>query len=439
MISLDTTRADALSTYGGLLPFQGEGTAPKSVTPVLDALAGRGVRFDQALAHAPTTLSSHASVFTGFDSHGHGVVRNGFKLGAEESTLAEAFAAGGYETVGVVGASVLSKKYGIARGFSVWNQEFSVSRENRHEALASEVTARALGALQTRNAAKPLFLFVHYFDAHAPYNAPEPYTKRFGRPDSSFDGSQTAMRDAVERSRQGQLSPADVAEVRARYLGEVAYVDEQIGALFDGLAGAISSDIPRITIIFGDHGEGLGEEALNPFGHGGSVDPWSIRVPLIVSGTGVPSGVVVGDQARLMDIGATTLALAGLPARLGNGVDLGSRWRTGTAPIGGELSFAEASQPGQDAAKEGWPNLPFSRAAYRGGWACQRFPLSYPGTLTFAVTGSTQVGSPLPEGDNLCDALAEWDRRVPAATVEETDEETRESLRALGYVDEPNK
>lgn len=447
LVSLDTVRADAVSAYGGLLP----GGAAARATPTLDALAGSGVRFDFALAQSPTTLSSHSAVFTGLDSHGHGVVRNGFVLGNENETLAERFTVAGYTTVGVIGASVLHEKTGISRGFGTWDSTLSHDRNERHEALASEVTERALDAVRKANEGKPVFLFVHYFDAHGPYDAPVPYTKRFCDPlyAGFFDGSRTAMKSAVRASRDRKLTAADVAQVRCHYLGEVAYVDTHVSRLFEGISTELGADTPRVVAVFGDHGEVLGEEPLNPFGHGGSVDAWALRVPLLVAGTNVPANVVVPSQARLVDLGTTLLALSGVRGSLGMGVDLANAWshpatsgdfvtQDAAAPsVPGQpsspISFAEASQPDDDAAKVGWPNLPFARVAYRDGFACQRFPLSYPGVLTYRVHGNVQEPVLDPAAAKLCDALAEWDRRLPTAAEQGHDAATTEALEVLGY------
>ena len=98
LISMDTTRADALSCYG-TVPDAPEDRPP--TTPVADDLAESGVRFEHFLAHAPTTLSSHASMLTGHDPHGHAVVRNGFPLAADQTTLAERLRDAGWDTIAV--------------------------------------------------------------------------------------------------------------------------------------------------------------------------------------------------------------------------------------------------------------------------------------------------------------------------------------------------
>jgi len=123
LISLDTTRADALSAWGK--------TAGRATTPALDALASRGVRFEWALSAAPSTLSSHATLFTGLDPHATQVVRNGYAISTELETLTERLAANGYDTMAVLGSSALGRPMNIDQGFRTWDETFSEKRKRR--------------------------------------------------------------------------------------------------------------------------------------------------------------------------------------------------------------------------------------------------------------------------------------------------------------------
>lgn len=415
LVSLDTTRADAVDA---------------ATAPNVTALAARGVRFEWALAHAPTTLSSHASVFTGQDPHGHGVVRNGHALDEALPTLAARFAEAGWATVGVAGASVLSKKTGIARGFQVWDARFSDERGPRHEALAADVTDRALARAARRDEDRPLFLFVHYFDAHGPYAAPAPWTRRFGDPAYAgpFDGTSDGTKRLVEEIRQGTAAPADVAELHARYRGEVAYVDAEVGRLLAGLGLR-----DPIVAVFGDHGEMLGEERARPIGHGGDVDLPATHVPLVVTGPGVPSGRTVSGVVGLQDLGPTLLAAAGLPGGLGAGRDLAPLW----SAAGGEgrTVFTEATQPEDLARTDAWPNLAMERGVAQDGRLLVRAPwLGTPPTLFRLAPGQPQADDP-PRAAALSVALDAWDAAAPGWRGEVGDAEVDEALRALGYRD----
>lgn len=419
LVSLDTTRADALGVYGG----------DKQWTPNLDAFAASGARFSWALAHVPTTLSSHATVMTGLDPHQHGIPRNGFPLPDGLDTLAERFHAAGWATVGVAGASVLAEDTNIARGFDTWHEAYRVHRSNREEAIASDVTTEALSVLATRDRTKPLFLFVHYFDAHAPYAAPAPFTRKFADPHyaGGFTGTKKAMKLMVNQVRQGAADPRDIAEVVARYHGEVAYVDDSVG----GLLAAVGAD--ATVLIFGDHGEILGEDQHNPFGHGGYVDLHSIHVPLLLRAPSVPAHTVVEQQVRLMDIGPTLLSLAGLPASLGQGQDFSALAR-GQKMIS-PPSFAEATQPSEKALDDRWPNLPFQRSVSTGGYFLLRWPLTGAPDALFHLDASQTPAEDAGHAALLGALLHTWDSQAPGAVPDDRSDATMNSLKELGYTE----
>ena len=150
LVTIDTLRADHVGVYG----------APEAQTPRLDALAVAGTRFETAIASAPLTLPSHASLFTGLDPPRHGVRHNGvYRLEEEFDTLAERFRAAGYATGAVMGAVVLARRYGLDQGFDSYD-EGNYSRSSAAggfpERSAAEVTDRALEWLA--RASRPFFL-----------------------------------------------------------------------------------------------------------------------------------------------------------------------------------------------------------------------------------------------------------------------------------------
>ncbi len=419
LVSLDTTRADALGCYGG----------DPAWTPNLDAFAASGAQFSWALAHAPTTLSSHATVMTGLDPHRHGIPRNGFPLAKGLETLAGRFHAAGFETAGVVGASVLGDETNISMGFDKWKEAYRLRRGNREEALAEDVTTQALSLLATRDGARPLFLFAHYFDAHAPYAAPPPFTRKFADPtyDGPFTGTRNAMQLIVRQVRLGIARSADVDEVNARYHGEVGYVDEQVGVLIRALPADAT------VLIFADHGEVLGEDRQNPFGHGGYVDVRSIHVPLLLRAPTVPARTVVDRHVRLMDIGPSLLSLAGLPATLGQGEDFSALTRGVTSPA--PPSFAEATQPSEHALTDRWPNLPFQRSVASDGYLLLRWPLAQQVDALFHLD-STQSAAVDAGHEALLSALINtWDSEAPGTVSDERSDATRAGLRELGYTE----
>ena len=193
IITLDTTRADRLGAYGW----------PESVTPELDRIARQGVMFEHAVTSAPLTLPAHSSLFTAKYPPHHGVRDNGgFFLDERETTLAERLKARGLKTGGFVGAYVLDRTWGIAQGFDTYFDDFDLSKYESPsladvERPANEVADRALAWLDTVKSSR-FFCWVHFYDAHSPYAPPEPYRTRFA------------------------AHP---------YLGEIAFVDSQIGRI----------------------------------------------------------------------------------------------------------------------------------------------------------------------------------------------------------------
>jgi choline-sulfatase len=239
LVTLDTTRADSI------------GPEAKGVeTPAFNALAARGLRFTQAYAPAPQTLPSHASMMTGLYPGGHGVHENSRYLADHHPVLAERLRGSGYRTAAFVSAFPLARRFGLARGFEVYDDELTAGAEERS---AEMTTDRALAWLETAGD-QPLFLWVHYFDPHYPYEPPEEFRSRYaGDP----------------------------------YRGEIAAMDQQMGRLvqaFEQRAGGNAA-----VIVAGDHGEGLGDHGEAQ--HGNLVYQGVMHVPLIIAGPGVKPGL----------------------------------------------------------------------------------------------------------------------------------------------------
>ncbi|UCE87164.1 MAG: sulfatase, partial [Deltaproteobacteria bacterium] len=252
LVSIDTLRADALSASGGPV-----------TTPVFDALARQGVLFQRAIAPSPETAPSHATLFTGVDVLRHGVLANGTPLRGDPPTLAEAFRDANYATAAFVSSFVLDPRFGWSRGFERYDASFdergsTLSKDHAYEGAfwaehefggfdrrGAATTRAALAWLEA--APEPFFLFVHYFDPHAPYQAPLPFERRAAQ----------ASYELADRRVPG-LSPAALEELVRRYHGEVLYTDFWLGRL---LLGLDRKDVRERTLIVvtGDHGEGLGQ------------------------------------------------------------------------------------------------------------------------------------------------------------------------------------
>jgi len=241
LITLDTTRADRLGFEFDQID-----------TPELAALAARGLRFTQAYSTVPTTLPSHTSMLTGLYPTEHGIRENGRRVSEKLDLLADLLKQENYTTAAFVSGFPLASQFGLARGFDHYDDEFGGDRAERD---AGQTTARALAFLQ-RSQSEPLFAWVHYFDAHEPYEPPEPFRSRYA---------------------------ADP------YLGEVAYMDRELGRLVAGFEERFAGG-PWKIIVAGDHGEGLGDHGETL--HGNLLYQGVMRVPLIIAGSDIDAGAV---------------------------------------------------------------------------------------------------------------------------------------------------
>jgi arylsulfatase A-like enzyme/Tfp pilus assembly protein PilF len=238
LVTLDTTRSDAI------------GPDAKGVeTPSFNALVPRGMRFRAAYCAVPQTLPSHTSMLTGLYAGGHGVHENARHLSDNTPLVAEKLHAAGYRTAAFISAFALAKRFGLARGFDVWDEDFGADRAERN---AQETTDRALAFLR-QPSSQPLFLWVHYWDPHYPYTPPEPFRTKYAK------------------------NP---------YYGEIAFMDQQLGRLVVAFQQNVHK--PVAMIFVGDHGEGLGEHGEQQ--HGNLMYQATMHVPLLLIGPGVAAG-----------------------------------------------------------------------------------------------------------------------------------------------------
>lgn len=269
IITVDTLRADHVGIYG----------YEKIETPNMDALGRNGVLFSQAFCHVPLTLPSHCSLFTGTLPLFHGVRDNGYRLPAFNITLAQTLKDKGYQTAAFVGAFPLDSRFGLDNGFDVYDDLYGSKNIVRDlsfiERKAEEVNNRAIEWI-VQNKAKKFFAWVHYFDPHAPYEPPSPYSRTYaGR----------------------------------EYDGEIAYTDAVIGELIKKLEHLKLID-QTLIILTSDHGEGLGDH--NETTHGIFIYDSTLKVPLIFHNPKtLPKNRIVPDQVSLIDIMPTVLDLMG--------------------------------------------------------------------------------------------------------------------------------
>lgn len=267
LVTLDTTRADRIGPMGD----------PQAQTPVLDALAARGVVFERAYASVALTLPSHTTMLTGLDPNRHGVHTNGhFVVPASLETVAERLAGQGYATAAFVAAFVLDSGFGLDQGFDVYDDEIESSRDPLSFAVpsrkAEQVTDGAIGWLSARDD-RPFLLWVHYYDVHLPRRPPAP-----------FD------------------------EIRDPYAGALAYVDAQLGRLLEALEGN-GSRRESLVLVLADHGESLGQHGEST--HGILAYDSTLHVPMIAAGPGFPKGARSAEFVATSDVAPTLLAAAG--------------------------------------------------------------------------------------------------------------------------------
>jgi choline-sulfatase len=273
LISVDTLRADHVGCY----------QAGRKITPHIDLLAKGGMIFSQVSALVPLTLPSHSSLLTSTYPFENGVEDNGVPFGAGP-TLATVLKSAGYRTAAFVGGFVLDRRFGLSRGFDVYDSPFDLHNKTTVDVgdlkrPGAQVAAAAMRWLD-RNGSSPFFLFLHLYDLHTPYDLP---------PD--------------QRLRRGE----------AGYNAELAYVDRVLGDFLAYLQGR--GILNRALIVFtSDHGEGLSEHGENT--HGYFVYQSTLHVPLILhwpaGSKRLPSGRV-DEPASLLDVAPTILDALSLP------------------------------------------------------------------------------------------------------------------------------
>jgi arylsulfatase A-like enzyme/Tfp pilus assembly protein PilF len=313
LITLDTTRADHLGCYGDT----------EAMTPALDALAAAGVVFEQAYAPSPMTLPSHTTMLTGLNPNEHGLLLNNKAgLSANIPTLATILAERGYRTAAFIAAPVLDARYGLNRGFDVYDDDMtgaSTKSSMAHYRPANIVVDAAIDWLEKKPAPanpseapgrQPFFMWVHLFDPHQPLHThPE------------LDGTKFA----------GEQS----------YAGEIAFMDRHVGRLTAALA-AKSSPQKTMILAVADHGEGLKDHA-DPT-HGMELYVEALRVPLIVSMPGLArAGHRVTAIVSLRDLLPTVLDVLNVPIPQTNGRTL--KAALAGDPIDAQPSYAEVETP----------------------------------------------------------------------------------------------
>ncbi len=441
LITLDTVRADHLGLYG----------EDRNPTPNLDALGREGTWFSNAQSTAPSTLASHSSLFTSQMPHRHGVPRNGYTLDASAETLAEALKAVGYHTSAFVSSAAVEKETGIHQGFQTFNDDMSSRRGGAHvERSAAETNAAVRAWFEGRGkSSSPFFTWIHYFDAHYPYQPPRDLLARFTQP---YQGRvKGTMRDIKKIRRKfkrtGEVT-GGAQQLERLYTAEIAGLDREVGKLLSWLKERGSLD-NAILVVTADHGETFWEHQEGAFDHGQNVYLTNIHVPLLVrSEAHLPSLGEIKTPVSLLDLAPTLLHLASAP-RLGNaeGVDLAEVLRgKGSAPEPRDLFCEATRRPGFDReTTPAWPNSLLPRAVRRGNLRLIRRPGPprqeelYP-MENGALEGNSRIDNPdfSASLSTLQAVLDKFDASQTGSQVGKvgTDPGLASRLAALGYVDD---
>jgi choline-sulfatase len=400
LITLDTVRADRMGFLGAKL----------GLTPQLDRLASQSVVFERAYSQAPITPVSHATILTGTFPQYHGIRNFGDRLPPSVPFLPDILHSQGYHTGAFVGSIILDPKNGFAsgfeRGFDVYNAGFHRQKtgERREASMQrrGEVTLGHVLEWLGQQQGSPFFLWFHLWDAHDPYNPPEPFRSRF---------------------------PS------APYNGGIAYVDATVGKLLDYLRSQGLYDNALIAVA-ADHGESLGDHG--ELTHSIFLYDATIHVPLLLK---LPGSRFVGQRvhaaASLVDLAPTLLeALGQTPPPAMQGRSLLPL--IGNPHPENRPSFATGDHSERSFGWSALVSLRIGNQLYVRAPLPELYDLAsdpgekinlYPGNRAAAVRLAIQM-------DNLVKRISTG---APQALQDGLDEKSRQKLSALGYVSSSGK
>lgn len=430
LVTIDTLRADALGAYGG------------PATPHFDRLASESALFERALAPMPLTRPSHFTLLTSLHPREHGVLNNAQTLPEGVATLAEPLQREGVRTAAFTGVQLLSPESGAGRGFMLFDHPHAATQR-----VAEQVVPRSLAWLAQLEPDERFFLWVHLFDPHIPYAPPrDPQLGHVGDPGAGPRGLDWIKLMAAARANGGDLPERTLERARRLYQGEVAYTDHWLGRLVDGVA--MLRPLDRVLVVVtADHGECFEDGVW--FEHSHCLHQSALRVPLLVRLPGrFPPGRRDEAWVDLADVAPTILAAMGAPVPEGfRGRPLQERrdgpraslvqdpvepadWRVQVAPrsvihsVGGEARTPEDRTPRVGVVEGDWKLLRGTEGE----------------TLVPVEPGADRRGAVDPPEGTAERLRAALDRELVAHPMRfernvELDEETRDVLEALGYLE----
>jgi arylsulfatase A-like enzyme len=403
---VDTLRADRLGAYG----------YSRATSPAIDAFAREGVVFEAAIAQTSWTKPAVTTLMTGLGPRRHRVNDPRDALPQSVALLSELLQRAGYTTGAVVANAHLTANSGLARGFDHYAYSPVSAAKINHEVFAW------IDSLPADR--RPLFLYVHTIDPHAPYEPDAEYRRRLAPNlvDPSV-GSVASLRALGDH--RIEATPQVIADLNALYDSDVAMNDAAFGELIDGLRKRDLYD-DSLVVFVSDHGEAFREHGV--FGHGWDLFEETLHVPLIVRRPGAEgSGVRVAATVRQLDLAPTLLRAAGLvaPPEMA-GIDLLAD------PVADQPAHAYLHYEGREGASltlGRWHVVePLSRGFAPG---TQLFDRSRDPAQVHDVSGARPVLTGYLQS-LVRRELLDTSTKAAAPRVE-IDEETRRQLEALGY------
>ncbi len=296
LVTIDTLRPDHLGAYG----------YRRKTSPNIDALARRGVAFDEAYTYWPKTRGSFVAFMTGRLASQSGYSKTHPLLIDFNPTLASVLQEAGYDTLALVDNPNVAASLGYSKGFrryrETWEEAALASEMDRARAITGDAVAY-LGAATPE---RPFLLWLHYVNPHAPYEPPPPF-------DEAFQDKAAARGPVLQPAagfhggvpRQWAKAGRTLGWYVAQYDGEVAAVDAELGRVLAALAASSVED-RTLVVLSSDHGESLGEHDYF-FDHGENLFDPSMRIPLLLAGPGIEPGRRSGELATTLDIVPTLL------------------------------------------------------------------------------------------------------------------------------------
>lgn len=297
LISLDTLRADHLGCYG----------YHRNTTPHTDSLSSQSALFSNVYATSPWTLPSHVSLLTSLFGVHHQVYKEDEKMDPSLITLADVLRQNSYFCSAFTGGGFVSALYGFSKGFDSYNQTTGgIWREDSAGSLGERV-CRWL----ERNKEKKFFLFLHTYQPHNPYSSPTPYRNMFLQEDAPWKSIDLLHYIGGKKGVFQPLSPEKRQNVIDLYDGEIRYTDEKLVHPVMEKLKELGLYEQSLIVLTSDHGEEFYDH--QGWEHGHTLYDELLKIPLIIK---FPEGRFAGRKVdsivRLVDIMPTVLDELGL-------------------------------------------------------------------------------------------------------------------------------